>query len=77
VRLFTAPGLQAMLNADSLALFAQRGVRVLADYLPPCISRSSEYARILELESRLGSGPEYATVARYMHCLARRMENGT
>lgn len=77
VRLFTAPGLQAMLNIESLALIAQRGVRVLADYLPPCISRSSEYARILELERKLAGRPEYATVARYMHCLAHRMENGT
>jgi len=77
VRLFTAPGLQTMLNAESLALIAVRGVRVLADYLPPRVSRSSDYSRILELERKLGSRPEYAAVARYTHCLARRMENGT
>jgi len=75
VRLFTADGLRAMLNAESLQLIAERGVRVLADYLPPRISRTSEYARILELERKLGSRPEYAAVARYTHCLARRMEN--
>jgi len=75
VRLFTSAGLRAMLNAASLAVIAERGVRVLADYLPPRISRDSEYVRILELEKELGSRSEYAAVARYTHCLARRMEN--
>jgi len=75
VRLFTSAGLQAMLNAESLLLISERGVRVVADYLPPRISRTSEYARILELERKLGSRSEYAAVARYTHYLARRMEN--
>jgi len=75
VRLFNPPDLHAMLNAESLTLIAERGVRVLADYLPPRVCPSSEYARILELERKLGSWPEYAAVARYTHCLARRMEN--
>jgi hypothetical protein len=39
--------------------------------LPPHISRSAEYARILELERKLGSRPEFAAVARYTQCLAR------
>jgi S-adenosylmethionine-dependent methyltransferase len=72
VRLFTSPGLNAMLNAASLSLVAQRGIRVLSDYLPPRISRSTEYARILELERKLGSRPEFAAVARYTQSLARR-----
>lgn len=76
VRLFNPPDLHAMLNTESLTLIAERGVRVLADYLPLRISRRSEYARILELERKLGSRSGYATVARYMHCLARCMENG-
>jgi hypothetical protein len=76
VRLFNPPDLRAMLNAESLTLIAERGVRVLADYLPPRISRRSEYARILDLERKLSSRPGYATVARYVHCLARCMENG-
>jgi S-adenosylmethionine-dependent methyltransferase len=71
VRLFTSQRLQTMLQAELLALIAERGIRVLADYLPPLISRSSEYARILELERKLGSRPEFARVARYTHCLAR------
>ena len=76
VRLFRAQGLQPMLNAESLTVIAERGVRVLSDYLPPRISRTSEYARILELERKLGSRPQYAAVARYTHCLARCMERG-
>jgi S-adenosylmethionine-dependent methyltransferase len=71
VRLFTPKGLQAMLKDGSLAVIAERGVRVLADYLPPQISRIAEYARILELERKLGSRPEFASVARYTQCLAQ------
>jgi len=72
VRLFTADGLQAMLETASLTIAAKRGVRVVADYLPPRISREADYQRILELELKLGRLPEFAAVARYTHCLARR-----
>jgi S-adenosylmethionine-dependent methyltransferase len=71
VRLFTPESLQAMLRAASLAAIGEQGVRVLADYLPSQISRSAEYERILELERKLGSRPEYAAVARYTQCFAR------
>jgi hypothetical protein len=71
VRLFTSDSLQAMLKSASLAMIAERGVRVLSDYLPPQISRSADYERILELELKLGSRPEYAAVARYTQCFAR------
>ncbi len=78
VRLFTP--LRSMLKAVSLAVIAERGVRGLADYLPPRVSRSTEYDRIFELERKLGSRPEFAAIARYMQCLARRspraMEDG-
>jgi len=71
VRLFTSESLQALLKAASLAVIAERGVRVLADYLPSRISCTTNYERILELERKLGSQPEYAAVARYMQCFAR------
>jgi SAM-dependent methyltransferase len=71
VRLFTPDRLRAMLTEASLAAIAERGIRVLADYLPSRISRSADYGRICELERRLGSRPEYAAVARYTQCLAR------
>jgi S-adenosylmethionine-dependent methyltransferase len=71
-RLFTSDSLQAMLKAVSLAVIADRGVRVMADYLPPRISRHAEYERILDLERKLGSRPEFAAVARYKQYLANR-----
>jgi S-adenosylmethionine-dependent methyltransferase len=72
VRLFTAEGLQATLIAASLAVIAQRGVRVMSDYLQPRVSRNDVYERIFELEQKLGRRPEFAPVARYTHCLAHR-----
>lgn len=72
VRLFTAAGLQAMLLESSFSITADRGVRVLSDYLPPRVSRNDDYQRIFELERKLGTRPEFAGVARYTHCLAHR-----
>ncbi|MGA7295154.1 MAG: methyltransferase domain-containing protein [Terriglobales bacterium] len=71
VRLFAPDSLQAMLKSASLEVIAERGVRVLADYLPSKISRSAEYQRIFELERKLGTRTEYAAVARYTQCIAR------
>jgi S-adenosylmethionine-dependent methyltransferase len=76
VRLFSAEGLQAMLLESSLVVTAERGVRVLSDYLPPRVSRGDEYGRILELERKLGARREFAAVARYTHCLAQRAASG-
>jgi S-adenosylmethionine-dependent methyltransferase len=72
VRLFAGEKLQAMLLESSLAVTAIRGVRVVSDYLPPGISRSDEYDRILELERKLGRRPEFTAIARYTHCLVHR-----
>jgi S-adenosylmethionine-dependent methyltransferase len=72
VRLFGNDYMQSMLKAASLTLIVERGVRVVADYLPPAVSRGAEYQRILELERKLGMRPEFAAVARYRQCLARR-----
>ena len=71
VRLFRPDNLRAMLTDASLAAIAERGIRVLADYLPSRVSRSAGYDRILELERKLGGRPEFAAVARYTHLLAR------
>ena len=46
-----------MLTESSLAAIAERGVRVISDYLPPSVSRSARYERILELERKLGKRP--------------------
>lgn len=72
VRLFAAGSLQSMLVAASLEVAAERGVRVLSDYLPQTVSRNDDYERIFELERKLGRRPEFAAVARYTQCLARR-----
>jgi len=71
VRLFTADSLRALLTEAKTAPIAERGVRVLADYLPPQVSRTADYERIFELERQLGSRPEFAAIARYSHYLAR------
>jgi S-adenosylmethionine-dependent methyltransferase len=70
VRLFTGRGMRDMLSAASLAISAERGVRVLADYFPPKISRSDDYQRIFHLERKLGSRHEFIAVARYTQYLA-------
>ena len=70
VRLFTLDSLQVMTKSASLAVAAERGVRVISDYLPPQISRREEYEQIFELERKLGSRPEFAAVARYIQVIA-------
>jgi len=74
VRLFTPDALQAMLKAASLAVIAERGVRVVSDYLPSQVSRTTEYERIFDLERSLGRRPEFAAVARYTQYLVRRAD---
>ena len=71
VRLFTSDKMCDMLKASSLRVIAERGVRIIADYLPPKVSRDEEYERILELERKLGRRPEFAASARYAHFLAQ------
>jgi S-adenosylmethionine-dependent methyltransferase len=72
LRLFSSDYLQCILKAASLTLIVERGVRVVADYLPPAVSRDTEYQRILELERKLGMRPEFAAISRYRQCLVRR-----
>jgi S-adenosylmethionine-dependent methyltransferase len=72
VRLFTSDCLRAMLTDASLQEIAERGVRVLSDYLPKRVSRDADYQRIFALERKLGGRPEYAAVARYTHSLSHR-----
>jgi S-adenosylmethionine-dependent methyltransferase len=69
-RLFTPGILETTLKAASFATCARRGVRVIADYLPPQISRSAEYERIFALERELGKRRDFFGVARYLQCLA-------
>ena len=77
VQLFTLGALEAMLKAASLTIIAQRGVRVVADYLPAQISRAAEYERIFGLERKLGERREFTPIARYTHCMARCLRPGS
>lgn len=72
VRLFTAEGVKSLLQKSSFEVAAESGVRVVADYLPAKISRTDEYERVVELERKLGRRREFAAIARYTHCIARR-----
>src|SRR5207237_7799924 len=70
VRLFTAESLRAMLLESSLAATAERGVRIISDYLPPRVFRNDEYERIFELVRKKGKRPEIGPGAGYTHVLA-------
>ena len=70
VRLFTPESLHSMLAASSLVTSAERGIRVVSDFLPTGVFRNHEYERIFELERKLGMRPEFAAIARYTHYLA-------
>lgn len=72
VRLFTPESMRAMLQAATLEVIAERGVRVMADYLSLRVSLGDEYDRVFELERKLGSRPDFSAIARYTHFLARR-----
>lgn len=72
VRLFQSDSLRSMLKAESLAIITERGVRVVADYLPSRVSREAEYERVFDLERKLGSRPDFAAVARYKQYFANR-----
>src|SRR6202007_429971 len=74
VRLFTRDSLRSLLAEASFAVVAERGVRVISDYLPTTLPRNDHYEQIFELERKLGRRPDFAAVARYRHCLARRVD---
>jgi len=72
-RVFDALSLRALAEEDCLEVFAERGVRVIADYLPASFSETEEsYARLLAFESELGARPEFAGVSRYRQVLAQK-----
>jgi len=71
VRLFALDRIRDLMKAASLGIIAERGVRIVADYLPVKVSRSEEYDRIFELERKLASLAEFVAVARYTQVLAR------
>ena len=71
VRLFALDRIRDLMKAASLGIIAERGVRIITDYLPIKVSRNEQYDRIFELERKLGIRAEFAAVARYLQVLAR------
>jgi SAM-dependent methyltransferase len=72
-RLFDARSLGELATAAGLRVVAERGVRVVADYLPAALSGTPDaYARLLSFERTLGARPEFAAVARYAQIIARK-----
>jgi S-adenosylmethionine-dependent methyltransferase len=76
VRMFTLEKIRGLMQAVSLKVIAERGVRVIIDYLPPKVSREEEYARIFDLERKLGSRSEFIAAARYIQVLACPVKDG-
>ena len=83
-RLFTPAELRAMLTDASCEPVAERGVRVVFDYLPASAGCEAGADRVVALERALGARAEFSAVARYTQLLARpnvdvhaRVEGGT
>jgi S-adenosylmethionine-dependent methyltransferase len=71
-RLFNPSDLRDTLAQESLEPFAERGVRVVSDYLTPQrLNDDAGYTRVLALEQKLGARPEFAAIARYTQIFAR------
>jgi S-adenosylmethionine-dependent methyltransferase len=70
-RLFTAAEVRAFLARASLRPVAERGLRVVFDYLVshPALEAAGE--RIAALERTLGAIPEFSAIARYVQFIAR------
>ena len=71
-RLFEPDDLRALAADAVLNVVTERGVRVLADYLPAKLSDTADkYARLLDFELKLGARPDFAATARYIQLIAR------
>ncbi len=71
-RLFDSRELRESLAHERLETIAERGVRVMSDYLPASLLQDDAgYARVLAFEQRLAEKAEFAAIARYTQLLAR------
>jgi S-adenosylmethionine-dependent methyltransferase len=80
VRLFTPDRFRALVGSTSLVVAAERGVRVVSDYLPKTVSRDKDYERIIALDRKLGSRAPFAAIARYTQyflCRTPAVNGGT
>jgi S-adenosylmethionine-dependent methyltransferase len=73
LRLFDPAALGTLARAAGLDLLVERGVRVVADYMPDwMVGGDGAFERMLEVEHRLGESPELRAVARYLQLIATR-----
>ncbi len=70
-RLFDRSSLAERLSRAGVSIVAERGVRVLSDYLPASAAATpAGYDRVLAFEHTLGATPELVDMARYIQVLA-------
>lgn len=70
LRVFDPVEVCVMAEQAGLELLAQRGVRVVADYLDCEALTEDAYQRLLDLELLLGAQPHLAAIARYTQIIA-------
>ena len=74
VRLFDPGEVRSLLGAAGLEVVAERGVRVVADYLADWTGGAGDaFDRMVELERRLGESPALRAVSRYLQVIAARV----
>jgi S-adenosylmethionine-dependent methyltransferase len=71
VRVFTPADVHDMLARAPLEVIAEHGVRVFSDYIDAEEMTEDLYRQVFELELNLGSRPQFAAIARYIHVIAR------
>lgn len=72
VRLFDAAQVVESLAQANLRVVGEYGVRVFSDYRDAAEPDQETYRQIFELESTLGTRPQFAAIARYIQFIARR-----
>jgi S-adenosylmethionine-dependent methyltransferase len=72
MRLFAPADLKDLLSQAGLEVVAEHGVHVFFDYLGSENLTDAAYAKIFELELKLGARPEFFAIARYIEVIARR-----
>jgi S-adenosylmethionine-dependent methyltransferase len=71
LRLLDPQEIRALGRVTGLRVVAERGVRVVADYLPGWASAGEgAFERMVEQELRLGESPELLALARYVQFIA-------
>ncbi len=76
LRVFAPEDLRAMVARANLDLVAERGVRVVSDYVGGDDLTDEAFRQLLDLEMTLGTRRELAAVARYTQLVAKARNDG-